>query len=393
MTSLADPLPDLGAVLKQKRVLICVGSGGVGKTSTAATLGLLSSRQGARTLVMTIDPARRLAAALGLEELDHRQRPVPEEKTAPVGVAPERFFAMMLEPKRTFDELVRRYAPDQETVERLLQSKIYQQVSSRLAGSQEYAAMEMLHAIRKEDRYDLLVLDTPPTANALDFLEAPGKMVDAVKSPAVSLLVRTYQQAGKLSLDMLGFGASYVMRRLARFVGSDFLEDIAEFLSRLSSMLEGMHERAAAVQEMLSAEEVGFVIVTSPDPGAVDEAIAFRERMERTGMTLAAVVINRVHPQHRCELDEPEVARRVKAAAGLDSGKAERLAAELLLSHQRLQGLALADAGQVARLREACGEELLYLPVPLFNEDIYDMRGLLMLGRFLMPGLTTMPPA
>jgi len=355
----------------------------VGKTSTAATIGLLATRLKIKTLVMTIDPARRLAAALGLAELDHKGRPVPDEKLAAAGIGPGLYHAMMLEPKRTFDELVRRYAPDNETVQRLLQSKIYQQVSSRLAGSQEYAAMEMMHAIRQEDHYSLLVLDTPPTANALDFLNAPRKMVDAVQSPAVSLFVRSYEKAGHLSLDMLGFGASYVVRRLARFVGSDFLNDIAEFLSRLSGLMEGMQERAAAVQKMLAAEETGFIIVTSPDPGAVDEAIDFAARLEQQGMDLVAVVINRVHPTHPVELEEPEIARKVEAAAGLPPDEAARLAGVLARSHDQLQSLARADAVQVQRLREHCGDEPLYLPVPLFNEDIYDMLGLLMLGRFL----------
>jgi anion-transporting ArsA/GET3 family ATPase len=375
--------PGLGLVVGNKRVLICVGSGGVGKTSTAATIGLLATRQGIKTLVMTIDPARRLAAALGLEELDHKARAVPDEKLAAAGIGPGLYDAIMLEPKRTFDALVRRYAPDAETVQRLLESKIYQQVSSRLAGSQEYAAMEMLHAIREEDRYKLLVLDTPPTANALDFLNAPGKMVEAVQSPAVSLFVRSYEKAGKLSLDMLGFGASYIVRRLARFVGSEFLNDIAEFLTRLSSMLEGMHERAAAVQEMLADDDVGFVIVTSPDPGAVDQAIHFAAQLEEREMDLAAIVINRVHPLHPVELEPLQIARKVEASTRMSREQAKPLAQALARSHQQLQSLARADSAQVKRLMEQCGDKPIYLPVPLFNEDIYDMLGLLMLGRFL----------
>ena len=375
--------PSLEPIVKNKRVLICVGSGGVGKTSTAATIGLLATRLQIKTLVMTIDPARRLAAALGLAEMDHKARPVPDEKLASAGINPGLYDAMMLEPKGTFDELVRRYAPDGETVQRLLQSKIYQQVSSRLAGSQEYAAMEMLHAIRQEDRYRLLVLDTPPTANALDFLNAPRKMVDAVQSPAVSLFVRSYEKAGHLSLDMLGFGASYVVRRLARFVGSDFLNDIAEFLSRLSTLLEGMQERAAAVQQMLAADDTGFIVVTSPDPGAVDEAIHFSTLLAQQGMDLVAVVVNRVHPMHPVALDEAEIAHKVEEASGLSPEDASNLARVLERSHAQLQSLARADAVQVQRLREHCGDQPLYLPVPLFNEDIYDMLGLLMLGRFL----------
>jgi anion-transporting ArsA/GET3 family ATPase len=365
-------------LVNERRILISVGSGGVGKTTVAASLGLLAASGGRKTLVMTIDPARRLATSLGLNSLDHQQREVPGEKLSPLGILPGRMFAMMLDPRQTFDEMVRRYAPDTETADKLISGKLYQQIASRLAGSQEYAAMEKLHAIRQADAYDLLVLDTPPAANALDFLEAPQKMVDAVESPAINLFVRTYRKAGKFSLNLLGFGAAYVVRRLTRFTGGGFLNDIASFLNDLSGLLGGMHDRAAQVMELLSLPEVGFVIVTSPDPRAVDEAMSFFDRLRAAEMLPAAFIINRVHPLRPTELEAPEVVTQLQEA-GVAQEQADPLAQVLMSYHGWFQTLAQADAGQIERLRAHCGDGYPYLQVPLFDDDVHDIKALMKL--------------
>jgi anion-transporting ArsA/GET3 family ATPase len=363
-----------------KRILVVVGSGGVGKTSTAAALGLLAARGGRRTLVMTIDPARRLASSLGLRDLDHEQRRVPAEKLTPVGVPPDTLYAMMLDMKHAFDEMVQRYAPTPETARRLLQSRIYQQLSSRLAGSQEYAAMEALHALWKSQTYQLLVLDTPPTANALDFLDAPQKMVEAVESPALHLFVSAYRKAGRLSLNVLNFSAAYVVRRLARFTGGDFLDDIAAFLAELSTLLGGMHERAAQVTELLSRPEIGFVVVTGPDPRAVDEAIALHDRLAGAKMTPGAFIVNKVHPLLPVELSLEQLMPKLADAMPSPA----RLADVLLRSHSQMQALAAEDARQIGRLREHIAEAASQLvQVPLFDEDIFDVGGLMRLGEYL----------
>lgn len=371
-----SPSDNLRTMVQQKRILVSLGSGGVGKTTVAAALGLLATRDfGRRTLVMTIDPARRLATSLGLEGLGHDERQVPAEKLAPHGVQPGLLHAMMLDPKRTFDAMVERHAPDAATAQRLLGSKLYRQISTRLAGAQEYAAMETLHATRRAETYDLLVLDTPPTANAIDFLEAPQKMVDAVESPAVSLFVNAYRKSGRLNLGVLGFGAAYVVRRLARFTGGGFLDDIAAFLSELSGLLGGMHDRAAEVVEMLGRDEVGFVIVTSPDPRAIDEALGLYERLGKSPRQSLAFVVNRVHRAGACALDEDQTAERLRGA-GLGPAPAARLAPVLLESYRQLQALAQADAVEVERLRTACGDHHAYVLVPLFDEDVHDVRAL-----------------
>lgn len=381
-------------LIQDKRILISVGSGGVGKTTVAATAGLLGARSGRRTLVMTIDPARRLATSLGLQELDHHDREVPAAKLRSHGLPPGRMHAMMLDPKYAFDEMVQRYAPDERTAGKLIASKLYQQISTRLAGSQEYAAMEKLYELRRADRYDLLVLDTPPTANALDFLDAPQKMVEAVESPAINLFVRSYRRAGRLSVDLLGFGAAYVVRRLARFTGGSFLDEIAGFLTDLSSLLGGMHDRAAQVQELLARPEVGFVIVISPDPRSIDEAIHFHDRIVDSGMRPAAVVINRVHQLGEVpsgtgggelpEQDAHQLAPRLaELLPQLPAPRRDALARLLVRSGEQIGALARADAAEVERLRQHCGPDLLYLQVPLFDNDIHDIGGLLELAQYL----------
>jgi len=376
--------PSVLPLIMSRRVLISVGSGGVGKTTMAAALGLVAARAGRRTLVMTIDPARRLATSLGLTSLSNDEQMIPQAKLAPFGIAPGSLYAMMLDAKRTFDDMVQRHAPDGPTIKRLLQSKIYQQIASRLAGGQEYAAMEKLHQIWQEGDFDLLLLDTPPTANALDFLEAPRKMVEAVESPAIGLFVKTYRKAGSLSLGLLGFGAAYVVRRLARFTGGGFLDDIAHFLSDLSGLLGGMHDRASQVMDLLRLDEVGFVIVTSPDPRAIDEAIALHDRLRQSEMLPGAFIINRVHPLDEVRLSGAELEQQLVVMGTLPE-MVPHLARLLLEAHRKLQVLAVGDAAEVRRLRDHCGDGYPYVEVPLFDEDVHDIGGLVRLGRWLQP--------
>ncbi len=377
--------PEVSDLLASKRVLVTVGSGGVGKTTTAAALGLASARLKRKTLVMTIDPARRLATSLGLNQLDHSQREIPHEKMHAAGLPSGELFAMMLDQKQTFDEMVLRHAPDAETAQRLLASKIYQQLSARLAGAQEYAAMEKLDAIHQEKIYDLLLLDTPPTANALDFLDAPQKMIAAVDSPAVQLFTNAYDKAGKLSLNVLGFGAAFVIRRLARFTGGDFLDDIAKFLSELSGLLGGMRERAGRVIELFSLDEVGFIVVTSPDPRSINEAIDLNDRLISSGITPAGFVINMVHPQDLADTTRDEVARLLAQARPDKSERSASVSDALLQLHEKTQALARANAVEMDRLRDHCGSTARYIEVPFFDEDIHDFAGLLKISDYLAP--------
>lgn len=384
MTETAAP-ESLAPLIRDRRVVVCVGSGGVGKTTTAAALALAASRAGRRTLVMTIDPAKRLANSLGLDALDHQERRVPDEKIAPQGMEVRgSLHAMMLDQKRAFDEILERTTPDPAVRARLAQNRIYQQISQTLTGSHEYAAMAKLCAIAEEKRYDLLVLDTPPTANALDFLDAPDKLVGAIDSPAIQWFAKLY---GSRSLKVVGLGGAFILRRMAKFVGSQFLDDMAEFVGENAAMLEGFRARAREVKELLCRPDAAFVLVCSPDPLSVDEALFFHQRIVSGGLPLGGFVVNRVHepgpdgPERGalCELLE-----RRPELRGYSADDVVQVAADLDRTYRDFQALAAMDAQEIARLRAAAPDARL-VAVPLFDRDVYDLGGLTLMVRHLTP--------
>src|SRR5262245_19862647 len=374
----------LADILEQKKIVICVGSGGVGKTTTAATLGLHAAKSGRSTMVCTIDPARRLANALGLEGLDHTERRVPEEKLGGRG----ELWAMMLDQKRAFDEVVSRYARDPAVRARILSNRIYQAVSSSLTGSLEYAAMAKLHTLDQQGRFDLIILDTPPTANALDFLDAPRKLTDAIDSPAIQWFIKPYMSAGRFSLKLIGRGGAFVLKRLGRFVGSQFLEDVAQFLAEFNQVLGGFRERAQETFDLLRAPKVAFVLVCSPDPLAVDEAVFFYDRLRGSQMPTGSFIINRVHTSRGPAPAPEDVVTRLalrRELAGISPEEMARASRALRENYEQFETLAAVDAAQIARLKTRCGDQHDYVQVPFFDRDIYDVDGLTALEGRLFP--------
>ncbi len=375
----------MGAIvdsLAGKRIAVCVGSGGVGKTTLAAAIGLRRALDGGRVLVCTIDPARRLAAALGLESLGNFEARVPDHKFAAAGLAPRgQLHAMMLDVKRTWDDLIARHAPDRHRQERIYQNRIYQQLSSALAGSQEYMAMEKLYELATERDYDLVVLDTPPTAHALDFLEAPDRILDFLGNETARLLLAPALGAGKMGLRLFQLGGSYIARTLARFTGSEVLRDLAEFMASFQGMYEGFKNRAAAVRALLAQPDVGFVIVSSPGTLSVEEALYFHEHLHAGAMPIAGVIANRVTPGlwdgdgplPGAEALDPILSARGEAGPGL----ALRLA-RTLAEHQVF---ARADAREVGRLFAEV--ECARVAVPRLESDVHDLSGLASLAAFL----------
>jgi len=377
----------LAALLAAKRIIVCVGSGGVGKTTTAASLGLAGARAGKRTLVLTIDPAKRLANALGLSTLGHDVQAVPAEKVALGGAAVAGSLdAMMLDQKRAFDEIVARYAKDPESQKRIMGNRIYQQISSTLAGSHEYAAMAKLYEIAGEKKYDLIILDTPPTANALDFLDAPERLTSAIDSPAIQWFTKPYLAAGRFSLKAVGMGAAFVLKRLARFVGSAFLDDMAQFFVEFNSILGGFKERAREVFELLRRDDVAFVLVSSAEPSSVDEAIYFYERLVQSQMPLGAFVVNRVHHAGPSSLSRQEVIERLTARPelrGYSPDDIVQVASDFDRTHKEFQALAQIDAREVGRLQSRSAGRAPVVTVPFFDQDIYDVTGLSQMVRYL----------
>ena len=237
----ARPETGLRRGLTGRRMVVCVGPGGVGKTTVAAAIGLGAAVDGARVLVCTIDPARRLANALGLSSLGNVESRVPEHKFTEAGLRPKgALFAMMLDVKRTWDDLVTRHAPDAARRERILKNRLYQQMSSALAGSQEYMAMEKLYELATDRDYDVVVLDTPPTAHALDFLDAPDRILDFLGNETARALLAPAAAAGKIGLRLAQLGGGAIAKTLARFTGPAVLSDLGDFLQSFQGMYEGV---------------------------------------------------------------------------------------------------------------------------------------------------------
>jgi anion-transporting ArsA/GET3 family ATPase len=369
--------------LQPRRIAVCVGPGGVGKTTVAAAIALDRAMAGARALVCTIDPARRLANALGLSALGNVESRVPEHKFAEAGLRPRgALFAMMLDVKRTWDDLVTRHAPDPQRRERILRNRLYQQMSSALAGSQEYMAMEKLYELATDRDYDLIVLDTPPTAHALDFLEAPDRILDFLGNETARALLAPVAGAGRLGLRLAQIGGGYIAKTLARFTGQEVLGDLGDFLQGFQGMYDGFKERAAAVHALLSRPEVGFVLVTSPSPVAIEETLAFRERLHAESMPIAGLVANRVTPDLWPAAAGPlpgadALSTALAGSGGEDGSLAERLA-RTLAEHQ-----ALAAAEERALVRLFADAEAPRAVVPRLEMDVHDLAGLARLAERL----------
>ena len=375
-------------VLLERRILVCVGSGGVGKTTTSAALALAAARRGKRTLVLTIDPARRLANSLGLVELGHAvQRVDPALVQAAPGHTPGELHAMMLDQKQAFDEVVATHAKDPAAVQRILANPVYAQISGSLAGAQEYAAMAKLHDFDKTGEWDLIVVDTPPTAHALDFLDAPSKLSDAIDSPAIEWFRKLSGEGGS-RWSFVGKTGSFVLKRLAKFVGSKFIEDIGVFFTEFNDILGGFRKRAEETFDLLRQPRVGFLLVASPEPMAVREALSFHQRLVSSGMPFVGFVVNKVHTPRPITGGQPAVQAALAAHAGVAalglSATSIAMAAEALtVAHGELEALAVADQRAIAQLRTASAATLL-VEVPLQRDDVHDVSRLVALEPWLL---------
>jgi anion-transporting ArsA/GET3 family ATPase len=284
------------SILEERRIAVCVGCGGVGKTTIAAAIGVEAARRGRRALVMTIDPARRLADALGVGELGNEPRAVDPAVLARLGV-PEggALSAMMLDMKRTFDDLVTRFAENDEARNRILENPIYQHASDALAGSVEYSAMEKVYELCQRDDYDLVVVDTPPAQHALDFLEAPERLLEFLDSRLVQLWIHPAMAAGRFGFRLFQRGTRRALQLIERVSGIGFLEDISEFLLAFEGMSEGFRARATEVRELLLGPDSSFVLVTGVGTEAARHSLEFLDRLETFRVPLMGVIANRVH--------------------------------------------------------------------------------------------------
>jgi anion-transporting ArsA/GET3 family ATPase len=373
------PLPDSGLrnLVMNKRILVCAGPGGVGKTTTAAALGVMAGRLGRRTLVSTIDPAPRLADALGVS-LSAEPRPLPEETARALGIPRAGLLsAARLDTSRAFRRLVEDQVAGEDMRARIFANPIYRQITSTLTGSQEYAATLALHELARAGEYDLIVLDTPPTAHALDFLEAPRRISEAIASPAVQWFARPPATSGRFSLARLKAGPGLALRQLGKFLGSSFLDDLGAFLLDFRDVLDGFLQRAHSVEALLRGSDVGFLLVLSPEVAAVNEALYFSARLRSAGLPLAGFIANRVLPGPGATA-EPELRRRLGSQAALadlrphDIEQAARILADVA---SYLERLSQAQRREIARLaHDAPGVDI--SAVPLLGHDVSNLQSL-----------------
>lgn len=367
---------------RNKRIVVCVGPGGVGKTTTAAAFAALAARGGRRTLVTTIDPAPRLADALGVP-LAATPAPVPPEVARALSIEPGLLHVARLDTARAFADLVEEQIADLAMRRRIFENPIYRQITTTLTGSQEYAATLALYDIVRRGEFELVVLDTPPTANALDFLEAPRRIADAIASPAVQWFARPVG-GSRFSLQRLRAGGALVLRRLAKFVGSQFLEDVAAFLTDFQFVLGGFLERAQSIALRLRQPDVAFLLVLAPTAPAVDEALYFEQRLREAGVPLAAFVANRVHDRPGVT-DVDEIVARLRAQpelAALSDDDLERAATPVARTALEIAQLCDGERRELVRLR-AAARAIALLEVPLLDRDVATLAALVTVGHYL----------
>jgi anion-transporting ArsA/GET3 family ATPase len=366
----SDPRSRLADVVAGSHVIVCCGSGGVGKTTTAAVLALEAARAGRRSVVVTIDPARRLADALGLEGLTNSATRIDAD-------LPGEMHALMLDTKSTFDGLVRRHSADPEQAEGILSNRFYQNISSALSGTQEYMASEKLYELAEEGDWDLVVVDTPPTRNALDFLDAPQRLAHFLDHRLYKVLMTPTRGIVKA----VNLAAQAVVRSLSKVVGGEVVADAIAFFQAFEGMERGFKERAAAVDRLLAAPETAFVLVASPKADTVAEATYFADQLTEHGITVRGLVVNRMQPAFGTDHDGfalgPEAAReRARTLEGTDIGDLYT---------------ALADARQLAQGEEehlsGLAEQVHPAPVvrvPVQPFEVNDLGGLSTLGSLML---------
>ena len=379
-----DVVGSLDGLLASREIVVACGPGGVGKTTTAAAAAAMAAvRIGGKVLVLTVDPARRLANALGLSGIGNEERRVPDEAFAGSGVKPAgELWAAMLDTKASWDALIRTHAPDARTREEILANPLYRNISGRFVQSHDYIAMERLFEIHTEGDYDLIVVDTPPTRNALDFLDAPERMADFFSSRLLRWLIVPYRSR------LVNVASRPFYQVADRILGTQFLEDIAQFFVLFQTMYDGFVDRARAVQRLLSDRRTSFVVVSTLEAVPLREAEFFAEQLTGRKLNLGAIVLNKVLPAYlrdprgavvaeRLRDEAPELAAALAPGVGADEQQLRRVLAEVGQSYCDYRIVAQREAEQRAEL-QTVPETL--VSVPFFDTDVYDLAGLLRLG-------------
>jgi anion-transporting ArsA/GET3 family ATPase len=388
------------------RIIVCCGSGGVGKTTTAAALGLRAAERGRHVVVLTVDPARRLAQSMGLTSLDNTPRPVPLPDAH--GDAGGSLHAMMLDMKRTFDEIVEAHS-DPDRAAQILANPFYQSLSSSFAGTQEYMAMEKLGQLRRADEWDLIVVDTPPSRSALDFLDAPQRLSRFLDGRLIRLLTAPTRASSRAYLKVVNAGFGMFTGVVTKVLGTQLLRDVQTFVAAFDTMFGGFRERAEDTYRLLQTPGTAFLVIATPEPDALREASYFVERLSQDRMPLAGLILNRVHPVPAARLSAARslaAAEALQAAAGMDGNGADGngadgngsrpealnggagdaavganhpLAVTALRLHAERMQLAAAER-RLAQRFTAAHPGVPTVRIPAQPEDVHDLTGLRIIG-------------
>lgn len=371
----------LAEAVRSKNIVVVCGAGGVGKTTAAAAIALEGARD-RKTIVITIDPAKRLADALGLEAgLAHA------ESRVELGEGYDgSLHAAMLDMKTAWDDLIDRYSPTRAQAQRIKENRIYRGVSEQFIGSQGYMAMERLADLYEQGAYELIVIDTPPTRSALDFLEAPNRMTDFIGGSLLRWMAKPYAAAGKIGLRAFNFTASPFLKIADRVLGSQVLEDLSALVLDFQNLYDGFKERAEQVLNLLSSDATGFVVVTTLEGPPLAEAGFFIDRLVDERLSLAAVVANKVVPVKFAHADPSAVdgvdIAALARAAGVDEGQAMVVLEDARTALETFSTLAQRDETNLEQLKRRSRAPV--ADVPLLRHDVHDVEGLLELGRYLL---------
>ncbi|MBI2061135.1 MAG: ArsA family ATPase [Nitrospirae bacterium] len=364
----------LDKLIRQKEVIIFGGGGGVGKTTLAAAVALHAAVEGRKTLVMTIDPAKRLADSLGVRSLGNEEREVSLDELSKNGTKPKgQLFALMLDPKKTFDDMVRKFAPRQEVVDRIFGNRLYQQITTTLAGMYEYTAIEKLYELHQAREYDLIVVDTPPTKHALEFLEAPNRLVEFFQSGVVRWFLRPYVSIGKLGFKLVERGADLLFKIFEGITGFSIVRDVSEFFMALEDIWEGLAFRAKESREQLEQDSTAFVLVSSPHQQNVKEVLFYHEKLREARIPFGGFVVNRFHFPYLPKKDRRSLLDDTERAIEEHLSKSSQPKYRRLLENLRaIEDLSDYDQRGVDLIREEVAKSPIVC-VPALPTDVYSL--------------------
>lgn len=361
-------------------VIVCVGTGGVGKTTISSAIGIAAALKGKKTLVMTIDPAKRLAQAMGLKELTNSPMPVPIQSFITcVQHTNIPLDAMILETRTTFNNLIRKYASSPQKAEAILDNSYYQYVSSELTGSEDYMAMEKLYEVRKGYNYDLIVVDTPPARHAIDFLTAPNRLIQLISSGVLKWLIRPSRSVGMIGLNILNKAPQRIIKLLKSYVGLEIVEELIEFFSEFDELYSGFKTRAKEVHTLLSSKKVQFYMVTAPSQEAIEEAIYFYSIMKNYDINFAGFIINKIHNKFYNDSQRKEINKLYET---LDKDHPIKIVLDKILTLDRI---ATNEIEWVKYLKTKIKSKNIkyYLSYLVMDEELLNLCSLVRLAQFL----------